>query len=383
MRLTERYAALVAQGRLEDDAAQRATAARLDALGSALEDYKPANHGGLIGWLAGRGHEAPRGLYIWGGVGRGKTMLMGLFHAAAPVQLKRRVHFHAFMQEVHARIHAFRAAQDRQGTRGDPVGPVAAHIAAEAVLLCFDEFVVTDIADAMLLGRLFAALFSAGTVVVATANVPPRGLYKDGLNRSLFLPSIALIEEHMEVMELAARTDFRLEKLAGAAVYHVPADAAARAALDMLFATLTGGQKGAPVTLTVLGRALVVPCAARGICRFSFDELCRRPLGAADYLALAHRFHTLFIDDLPIMAADERDVARRFISLIDTIYDHRVKLVASAAAQPNALYRATEGREAFEFLRVVSRLIDMRSADYLAHAHGRQAMVEAAGIVET
>ena len=382
MNLTLRHAGLIAQGRLEDDASQRAVIARLDALSAALREYTPASNGGLLGWLAGR-HPPLRGLFIHGAVGRGKTMLMDLFFADAPVRLKRRQHFHAFMQDVHARIHAYRESQDLHGERGDPVAPVATDIAGEATLLCLDEFIVTDIADAMLLGRLMEALFMVGTVLVATSNVAPRDLYKDGLNRSLFLPSIALMEAHMDIVELAARTDFRLEKLAGETVYHVPADAAARQALDRMFAALAGGESGARLALDVLGRQLVVPLAAGGVGRASFDDVCRRPLGAADYLAVARRFHSVVIDDIPVIGADEHDVARRFITLIDTLHDHRVKLIASAAAQPDALFAATSGNEAAEFQRTVSRLIDMRSADYLAGAHGRGSRVDVAGIAET
>jgi cell division protein ZapE len=238
----------------------------------------------------------------------------------------------------------------------------------------------------MILGRLFARLFELGVVVVATSNVAPGELYKDGLNRSLFLPFIALIERHMEVVELAARTDFRLEKLAGQPVWHVPADAAAAAALDEAWRRLTGGHPGAEQDLRVLGRVLRVPRAAKGVARFCFHELCEQPLGAADYLKIAHEFHTLIIDRIPVMDYERRNEAKRFIILIDTFYDNAVKLLASAAAEPDMLYRAQEGFEAQEFKRTASRLIEMRSQSYLALPHGRRdsaASPLVQGIVET
>ena len=377
MSLADRYTSLVEQGRLEDDPAQRACIEKLTQLTRALRGYVPAPRRSLLDRVLSRGPPL-RGLYIWGGVGRGKTMLMDMFFARAEIKPKRRVHFHAFMAEVHARIHAA-----RQSNAGDPVAPVAEALAQEASLLCFDEFVVTDIADAMLLGRLFQALFSAGVVVVATSNVPPQGLYRDGLNRSLFLPFIGLLEERMEVVELKARADFRLEKLSGWPIWHMPGDSAARKALDLMFLSLTGLEHGAPQELHVLGHALPVPQAASGVARFAFADLCERPLGPADYLELARAFHTLIIDDIPLISADNRNAARRFITLIDTLYDHRVKLLASAAGEPRALFQAGEGHEAFEFQRAISRLIDMRSADYLAQAHGRRAAAHVTGIVET
>ena len=382
MGLTETYAARVRDGQLEADAAQRACVNALARLADALTGYVLPGQRGFLDRLFGRAApaEPPRGLYIWGEVGRGKTMLMDLFFHAAPVLHKRRVHFHAFMGEVHARIHALRQSATHNG---DPVLPVAAALAQEATLLCFDECVVSNIADAMLLGRLFAALFAAGVVVVATSNVAPADLYKDGLNRALFLPFVALLEQHMAVVELAARTDFRLEKLAGWPVIHTPADAAARSALDRMFASLTGLQHGAPRTITVLGRALHVPQAANGVARFDFAQLCGQPLGPTDYLAIARDFHTLVLDNVPVIALDNSDVARRFITLIDTLYDHHVKLLMSAAAQPEALFAATTGREAFEFQRAVSRLSDMRSLDYLGAGHGRRGGIDTTGIVET
>ncbi len=331
--------------------------------------------------------EAPRGVYVFGPVGRGKTLLMDLFFHAAPLKAKRRVHFHAFMAEVHARIHHWRVRRKAGEASGDdPIAPVAASLAAEAWLLCFDEFSVRDIADAMILGRLFGQLFAAGVVVVATSNVAPDDLYKDGLNRTLFLPFIALMGERLDIVALDARTDFRLEKLTRAPVFYSPADAAARAALDESFKRLTGHRHGEPLQIELLGRTLEVPQAWDGVARFSFDDLCRRPLGAPDFLAIAQRFHTLLIDGVRVMGADQRNEAKRFINLIDTLYDQRVKLIASAEAEPSALFLGEGGPEAFEFERTASRLIEMRSADYLARAHGggdQPRSGDMGGLVET
>lgn len=343
-----------------------------------------------LGWLFGKRAatpEAPRGLYVWGSVGRGKSMLMDLFFDALPARRKRRVHFHAFMADVHERIHAWRGMLKRGEVKGDdPIAPVAAMLAEEASVLCFDEFVVTDIADAMILGRLFTALFGHGVVVVATSNVAPQNLYEGGLNRALFLPFIALLQERMEVMELNSRTDFRLEKLEGAPVYHVPADAAARAALDRAFHRLTGRDHGKMRALTVKGRQVEIPEAVGGVARARFGDLCAKPLAATDYLAIAQEFHTLILEDIPRMEFEQRNEAKRFILLIDTLYEARVKLLASAAAEPQDLYRAEQGREAFEFDRTVSRLIEMRSHEYLALAHGHPdsgASGSTTGLVET
>jgi cell division protein ZapE len=314
-------------------------------------------------------------------------MLMDLFFAASPVQRKRRAHFHEFMADVHERIFAFRQMLKSGAVKDeDPVLLTADAIADETWLLCFDEFHVTDIADAMILGRLFKRLFERGVVVVATSNVAPDCLYQDGLNRALFLPFIALIGQRMEVVRLAARTDFRLEKLAGVPVWHVPANAAAERALADAWQRLTGGRDGATCDLTVKGRTLRVPCAAMGAARFSFHDLCEQPLAGADYLRIAREFHTLVLDRIPAMDSARRNEARRFIILIDTLYDNAVKLVASAAAEPDALYRASEGFEAQEFRRTASRLIEMRSQAYLARPHGRRdsaASRSSEGIVET
>ena len=384
----ERYEALIGTGAIERDPAQTQLVRALDGLAQDLERRRRATKGSALGWLFRRKDEPEqtRGLYIWGSVGRGKTMLMDLFHGAAP-EPKRRVHFHGFLADVHERIHAYRQALKAGTVKGDdPIGPVADQLADEATLLCFDEFTVTDIADAMILGRLFNHLFRRGVTVVATSNVEPDRLYEGGLNRALFLPFIETLKERVAVLRLDARTDFRLEKLGGAAVYHVPADASADAALDAAFKGLTGKGRGTPATLRVHGRDVHVPQEATGVARFTFDDLCRRPLGASDYMAIARAYHTLVVDRIPVMREAERNEAKRFITLIDTLYDRHVKLVASAAAEAHALYTAETGREAFEFDRTVSRLIEMRSTEYLAAPHGRghsEASGASTGLVET
>jgi cell division protein ZapE len=382
------YAARVAAGKVERDSAQEAVVAKLALLEQRLAEHRLARKSSSLGWLFGaRAREADpiKGLYIFGAVGRGKTMLMDLFFAASPVARKRRVHFHEFMTDVHECIYTLRQKTKPGDTNGeDPVVLAAAAIARETWLLCFDEFHVTDIADAMILGRLFKRLFELGVVVVASSNVPPGELYKDGLNRALFLPFIALIEEHMEVVELRARADFRLEKLAGAPVWYVPADRAAEIALDETWRRLTAGHAGEELDLMVKGRIVRVPRASMGVARFSFRDLCWQPLAAGDYLKIAHEFHTVILDHIPAMDYEQRNEAKRFIILIDTLYDNAVKLVASAAAEPEALYCATEGFEASEFSRTASRLIEMRSQAYLALPHGHlRTSGSTEGLVET
>jgi cell division protein ZapE len=372
------YQARVAEGHLEPDAAQIAAVRRLDALCGELRERALARKGSALGWMFRSKIEARpplKGLYIWGEVGRGKTMLMDLFHDAAPVAKKRRAHFHAFMADVHARIHDWRQKAKRGEVKdADPIPPVATALAAEAKLLCFDEFAVTDIGDAMILARLFTALFGLGVTVMATSNVAPERLYEGGLNRALFLPFIDLLTRHCDVLKLESRTDFRLEKLSGQPVYHTPADDAARAALDRTFLSLTGQAKGRPLALDVLGHELQVPQALDGVARASFADLCAQPYAAPDYLALARRFHSLVLDEVPRMGSASRDETRRFIILIDALYEHHVKLICSADAPAAQLYvpddAAAPGYEAFAFDRTVSRLIEMGSESYLAMPHG-------------
>ena len=375
------YREMVESGRIEPDAAQAELAEKLDALAQTLQGYRPPRKVSTFGRLIGaKPAEPPHGLYVHGEVGRGKTFLMDLFFGAAEVAPKRRAHFHAFMADVHARVHAWRQQRRRGEVSGDdPVAPVAAALAAEASLLCFDEFAVRDIADAMILSRLFRALFAAGVVVVATSNVAPGDLYRDGLNRALFLPFLDLLVERMEIVELGARMDYRLQKLSRAPVYYAPLGPEATASMDAAFARLTGGAEANPRDVPLLGRLLHVPRAAGGVARFDFDDLCRQPLGAADYLEIAREFHTVFVDNAPILDEGERNAAKRFITFIDALYDARVKLVLSAAAEPDALYRGESGAEAFEFARTASRLIEMRSHDYLAAPHGAGAGAKPSG----
>src|ERR1700704_3296766 len=382
------YQALVSSGAIEPDAAQAEAAEAFAGLEQQLASYKPLRKQSLLGRLFADKDEAPpRGLYVHGDVGRGKTMLMDLFFQHSPVVHKRRAHFHEFMAEVHERIYGFRQNVARgEIADGDVIARTAASIFDEAWLLCFDEFHVTDIADAMILGRLFAKLFELGTVVVATSNVAPEDLYKGGLNRALFLPFIAQISERMDVLRLDARTDFRLEKLTGVNMWLVPADRDAVAALDRAWAKMTGNAPCKPRDISIKGRVLHVPCSADGIARFSFAEICETPLAASDYLRLAHDYHTILIDRIPVMDYAERNAAKRFIALIDTLYDNAVKLMASAEADPLSLYRATEGVEANEFKRTSSRLIEMSSESYLAMPHGRRdstASGSSTGLVET
>jgi cell division protein ZapE len=388
--VSERYAALVAEGEVERDPAQELIAAKLSRLEKRLEHHRLARKSSALGWLFGKSdkQDGPiKGLYVHGEVGRGKTMLMDLFFASSTVRRKRRAHFHEFMADVHERLNKVR--QEMKAGRvanDDPIKHVAVELAEEAWLLCFDEFHVTDIADAMILGRLFTRLFADGVVLVATSNVVPDELYKDGLNRALFVPFIALLQEHVEVTKLEAPKDFRLEKLNQQPVWYVPADEDAEVALDNAWQRLTGVLNGTPTEIAAKGRVIRVPEAAKGVARFSFAQLCEQPLGASDYLRIAREFHTLILESIPVMDWPQRNEAKRFIALIDTLYENSVKLVASAEAEPAQLYLATDGYEANEFKRTASRLFEMRSAEYLSMPHGhniRGASGSTTGIVET
>jgi len=365
----QRYDHLVQSGAVERDPAQERIVTALDRLIDEISAKRLAHKSSALGWLFAakrQPREPVKGLYIHGGVGRGKTMLMDMFFELLLVRRKRRVHFNDFMADVQDRIQKHRQAR-KEGTvkEDDPIPPVARALADEAWVLCFDEFSVTDIADAMILSRLFSALFAGGVVLVATSNVAPENLYRDGLNRQLFLPFISLLERNAHVMTLDAEKDYRQEKLNRLPVYVTPDDAAADRALDDAWKAMTQGQPTGEVTLTLKGRQLVVPRAAGDAARFSFADLCEKPLGARDYLAIAGRFSTVFIDHVPVLGEGKRNEAKRFILLIDTLYDHRMRLVLSAAAPPEALYTAKRGTEVFEFERTASRLVEMQSRDWL------------------
>lgn len=352
------YLDRVEKGELEPDAAQHDAVVRLDELALDLRALKPAQKGLFSIFKRAPAPKTPRGLYMFGGVGRGKTMLMDLFFGAVDLEAKRRNHFHEFMGQAHERI-----AAARKSVEGDPIPKVAEAFVNEASLLCFDELHVTDIADAMILGRLFKRMLEAGVVVVATSNAHPEDLYRNGLNRQLFVPFIDLISDHLDIMELTSEKDFRLDKLVGHPLYFCPADKKAESEIDRHWRRLTGKTPGHATTLQVQGRKVAVPLAAMGVARFSFDDLCARPLGAADYLQIARTFHTVIIDRIPVMGPSMRNEARRFINLIDALYDNRVGLIASAAAQPDDL--CTTGDSAELFQRTASRLMEMRSESYL------------------
>jgi len=366
------YRARRGTGTLRPDPDQELAAEKLQSLYCALRNYRPQT--GKMGWrerfgLARRPEpvEAPQGLYLYGGVGRGKSMLMDLFFETAPVERKRRVHFHAFMLEVHERIHKHRQARGKATGPDDALPELARQMADEAWLLCFDEFHVVDIADAMILGRLFTALFDAGVVVVATSNWAPDLLYKDGLQRELFLPFIALLKEKLDVMALDGPTDYRLDRLKGTPVYYWPLGPATDKTIKQLFATLIDGAHAAPTHLLVQGRRVDIACAAKGVAWVNFWELCGKPFGAADYLAIATHFHTVLVDDVPTLKDDRRNEAKRFMTLIDALYEHKVNVVVAADGPPERLY--PKGQHAFEFERTVSRLMEMQSEEYLQCQH--------------
>ena len=366
--VAQRYDNLVERGEVTRDAAQERLTRALDRLLSDICEKRISAKSSSLGWLFAKRREPQpvRGLYIHGGVGRGKTMLMDLFFELLPVRRKRRVHFNDFMADVHDRIGRHRQAVKRGEARGDdPIPPVAQAIADESWVLCFDEFAVTDIADAMILSRLFSALFAAGVVLVATSNVAPGDLYRDGLNRALFEPFIHTLHNYTEIFALDAGTDYRLEQLNSMPVYLTPADAAAERMMDKAWEAMTRGQPGIPEEVVVKGRHVAVPRAAGRVARFGFHDLCEVPLGARDFLAIAARYDTIFIDRVPVLAEARRNEAKRLILLIDTLYDRGTRLVMSAEAPPPALYAGRKGNEAFEFERTASRLIEMQGKDWL------------------
>ena len=360
------YRARLASGALGPDPAQALAVERLQALWQRLRTYEPLpppnGHGFLARLFVRRNPEddsiASNGLYLAGAVGRGKSMLMDLFFATAPLARKRRVHFDRFMQDTRVRMHGMAG--------GDPIPPLADAIAQESLLLCFDEFQINDVADALLLGRLFEALFARGVIVVATSNTVPDDLFKGEPGRDAFLPFIAVLKRHLELLVIEGGQDWRRDRLMRMPIWHVPADARARAALDAAFAELGAAPVGER-RLAVMGRSLVVPRAAGAVARFDFAALCETPLGPGDYLALATHFETLVLDAIPRLEPALFDAARRFITLIDALYDHRVKLIASAASDPDGLYPEGEGAGAFR--RTASRLIEMQSSEYLALPH--------------
>ncbi len=372
----------VQSGTVQADMQQRELASRFDRLIIELEQSGTGNIRGAkdsaLGWLFARKKPSKpvRGLYVHGSVGRGKTMLMDWFYEIAPVHLKRRAHFFAFMQDVHERIHEHRQRFKRGETsEEDPIAPVARDLAAKARLLCFDEFHVLDITDAMILSRLFKVLFEEGVVLVATSNVIPDDLYLDGLNRMLFLPFIDLLKDNCDVWSLDSRMDYRREKLSNFSAYQTPLDSNADVAMDEAFALATARENVKPVRLVVRGHNFDIPAASRTCARFSFDDLCAKPLGAADYLELAGRYATIFIDHVPTLEFAKRNEAKRFIILIDVLYDNGNRLFISAANTPDDIYRVPQGLKVGEFTRTSSRLIEMTSVEWLAGWQKRQDQV--------
>jgi cell division protein ZapE len=343
------YDQMIADGRLRPDAAQKAIMPEFDRIRDAL--LQPVKKG-----LFRKAPEPPKGLYLWGGVGRGKSMLMDLFANNLGDIPARRVHFHAFMQEIHAAMH-----EARKTGVDDAIAPVAKAVSSSVRLLAFDEMQITDITDAMIVGRLFQALFADGVVVITTSNRVPDDLYKHGLNRNLFVPFIEMIKDKMVVHELASPTDYRQDRLAGSPVYFTPVNADSRAQMNAVWDDLTGGEAG-PLTLRVKGRDVVIPRFRNGVGRAKFHALCGQPLGPADYLALADAVKVLMLDDIPSLGRTNFNEAKRFVTLIDALYEARVRLICSAAAKPEMLY--LEGEGTFEFERTASRLREMQSEDW-------------------
>ncbi len=371
----QRYRSLLASGVLKPESAQERASERLDQLYRALEGYRLSRPGPVSIALGLRSDSAPNGLYIQGDVGRGKSVLMDLFFASVRMPQKRRIHFNAFMAETHAFIHEWRNLSSSEKKRRpeytrsageDPIVPAAKHIAAKAMLLCLDEFQVQDVADAMMLGRLFERLFDLGVVIVMTSNTEPDHLYEGGINRQLFLPFIAMIKQRLDLVELNGPLDYRTDRMAGVHIYNTPLGPNAERAMDDAWCKLTDAREGHLFAIGVLGHELVVPKAADGVARFSFDAICGKPLGPSDYLALAEAFHTILIDGIPQLGPEKANEARRFTLLIDTLYDRRLRLICSAAARPEQLY--VTGENAAAFRRAASRLLEMQSIEYLMSA---------------
>ena len=385
------YQVLMAEGELKPDPDQARVVSELERLHQELKNYPEIGTRSigllsnrrwsvrLIGWLQKK-KKPPRGIYLYGGVGRGKSMLMDLFFSVAPLKSKRRVHFHEFMLDIHARLEVLHGLSTKERSkRGwgtddeDPIPAVARQIARETTLLCFDELQITDIADAMVLARLFKALFDQGVVVVATSNRPPDDLYKNGLNRQRFLPFIDQLKETLEIAPLDGPTDYRYDRLKGVETYYSPVNEETTNKLSEAFFRLTDRDikdraKVPSTELNVQGRILFVPKSARGVAVFSFKRLCANPLGSADYLAIARAYHTVIMVAIPQFGKDNRDQATRFVTLIDALYEHSVKFLCSAAVPPQSLYET--GGSSFEFERTVSRLMEMQSEDYLLRGHG-------------
>lgn len=375
----QRYDHMVGTGSVTRDPAQERIVGRLDRLIDEIADKRLAQKSSALGWLFAKRPKTPavvKGLYVYGGVGRGKTMLMDIFFELVPVRRKRRVHFNDFMADVQDRIQKHRQAR-KEGTvkEDDPIPPVAKALAEESWVLCFDEFTVTDIADAMILSRLFSALFANGVVLVATSNVAPQDLYRDGLNRQLFLPFIAILERHADVATLDSDTDYRLEKLNRLPVYMSPSGEDTDRRMDEAWHAVTRGRAPTTVEIPLKGRHVTVPRAAGSCARFSFADLCDAPLGTRDYLAIAERFDTIFIDHVPVLDQTRRNPAKRFILLVDTLYDTKKRVVVSAENTADKLYAGRAGTtEAFEFDRTVSRLIEMQSKDWQEAWSEKQAL---------
>ena len=351
MSLTTHYESRVASGNIRPDPAQHAVLPLFQSLGQWIDAHPPRKAGRLTG-IFSRPDAPPRGIYLWGGVGRGKSMLMDMFVATLATPAKRRVHFHALMQEVHHAMHTAR----KDGI-ADPLAPVASTLAQDLRLVAIDEVQITDITDAMIVGRLFEMLMDRGVVIVATSNRAPQELYKNGLNRALFLPFIDLLQDRMVVHHLESPNDYRQHRLAGTQVYFHPASTA-RATLDALWSDLTGGASGALLPLAVNGRTVTLPRFANGIARATFWELCAKPLGPADYLAIAEAVRVLILEDIPQLSSSNYNEAKRFVTLIDALYEARVRLICSAAETPERLY--IEGTGSFEFERTASRLREMQ-----------------------